>query len=70
MRRRRSKGGRPSKLTVTVALALVDAVRGGLSLEGAARVAGIGPTTLGRWLRAGREGDPRYLPLVERLRSG
>lgn len=69
MKRRGSKGGRPSRLTLGVALALVDAIRGGLSLEGAARAAGIGPTTLGRWLREGRAGDPRYRPLVEGLRQ-
>jgi hypothetical protein len=69
MRRRRSKGGRPCKLTVPVALALVDAIRDGDSLEQAASRAGIGATTLGRWLRAGRQDDPRYRPLVEGLRQ-
>jgi hypothetical protein len=65
----KSKGGRPCKLTVPVALALLEALRDGDTLDQAAGRAGIGATTLGRWLRADREGDPRYRPLVEGLRQ-
>jgi hypothetical protein len=63
----RRQGGRPSRLTVAVALALMRHVGQGEPLEDAARRAGIGPSTLWRWLAAGRAGDPRFVALVEAL---
>lgn len=60
----RRQGGRPNRLTVAVALALVRHVGQGEPLEDAARRAGIGPSTLWRWLAAGRAGDPRFVALV------
>jgi hypothetical protein len=64
-RRRGSKGGRSCWLTV--ALDLVHLVSQGEPLEDAARMAGIGTTTLWRWLVAGRAGDPRFTTLVEAI---
>ena len=63
----RRRGGRPSRLTVAVAFDLVQHVGRGEPLEDAARRAGIGASTLWRWLAAGRAGDPRYSALVEAL---
>jgi hypothetical protein len=62
-------GGRPCRLNVAVALDLVGHVGRGEPLEDAARLAGIGPTTLGRWRAAGRAGDPRFVALVEAIDS-
>jgi len=61
---RRNPGGRPSKFTTPAALAVVTALCQGESLEAAARVAGIGISTLYRWLELGRRGDPRFSPLA------
>ncbi len=43
---------------------LITALCRGGSLEAAARVAGIGPSSLYRWLERGRRGDPRFAPLA------
>ena len=61
---RRNPGGRPSKFTTRVALAVVVELCRGGSLEAAAKSAGIGVSTLYRWLERGRRGDPRFLPLA------
>jgi len=61
---RRNPGGRPSKFTSTVVLAVVTALCQGESLEAAAKSAGIGVSTLYRWLERGRRGDPRFSPMV------
>jgi len=61
----RDRGGRPVKLSLTAALAIVTALCREERLEDAARAGGIGPSTLYRWLAAGRKGDPRFGPLVE-----
>ena len=62
---RRNPGGRPSKFTTPAALAVVTALCQGESLEAAAKSAGIGVSTLYRWLERGRRGDPRFSPLAE-----
>ena len=72
-RRVRRRGGRPSRWTVAVAPELVWQVERDEPLEEAARRAGLGATTLWRWLAAGRAGDARYAALVaalERARRG
>jgi len=61
---RRNPGGRPSKFTTAAALALITALCQGETLEAAAKSAGIGVSTLYRWLGRGRRGDPRFAPLV------
>jgi hypothetical protein len=66
-RQARRRGGRPSRLTVAVALDLVRHVGRGEPLEDAARRAGIGASTLWRWLAAGRAGDSRFSALVEAI---
>jgi hypothetical protein len=68
-RRSANLGGRPCKLTVRVALAIVSAICRGANLDEAARAGGVSPSTLYRWLQAGKRGDPRYSPLVEAIRT-
>ncbi len=61
---RRNPGGRPSKFTTPAALAVVAELCRGGSLEAAAKSAGVGLSTLYRWLELGRRGDPRFSPLA------
>ncbi len=61
---RRYPGGRPSKFTTPTALAVVAELCRGESLEAAAKSAGVGLSTLYRWLERGRRGDPRFSPMV------
>ncbi len=61
---RRNPGGRPSKFTTPAALALITALCRGGSLEAAAKSAGVGLSTVYRWLALGRRGDPRFSPMV------
>src|SRR5208337_3037925 len=61
---RRNPGGRPSKFTTPAALAVVAELCRGGSLEAAARSAGVGLSTVYRWLALGRRGDPRFSPMV------
>lgn len=68
-KRQRSRGGRPSKFTATTALAIVAEMAGGTPRNEAARGAGVGASTLYRWLQKGRAGDPRYAPLVQATRG-
>jgi transposase-like protein len=49
------KRGRPSKLTPEVTAKVVAAIEGGQFLAVAARLAGIGPTTLHRWMERGEK---------------
>src|SRR5208283_4977871 len=56
---RRNPGGRPSKFTTPAALAVVAELCRGGSLEAAARSAGVGLSTVYRWLAPGR---PSVLP--------
>jgi transposase-like protein len=61
---RRNPASRPSKFTTPTALAVVAELCRGGSLEAAAKSAGIGVSTLYRWLELGRRGDPRFSPLA------
>ncbi len=63
-KRDRDRGGRPSKFTTPAALAIVAAVGDGKSFDEAARSAGVGSTTLYRWLALGRAGDRRFADLA------
>ena len=54
------RGGRPSKFTAANALAIVAEVTAGVPRDEAARAAGVGPSTVYRWLAKGRAGDPAY----------
>jgi transposase len=71
MRRKKppNRGGRPSKLTMTVALSLVAGARKYHSCDEVARSAGLGPATLYRWLARGRRGDPTYKVLFDAVRE-
>jgi hypothetical protein len=66
---RRGNGGRPSKWPPDVALRLGAALQSGCWPFDAARRAGIGKSTLHRWLRAGLNGDPRFTELVEMFKK-
>lgn len=55
------RGGRPPKLTLPVALSILADVAEGVSRDEAARNAGVGPSSLQRWMLLGRRGDPRYV---------
>jgi transposase len=61
---RRNPGGRPSKFTTLAALAVVAELCRGGSLEAAAKSAGIGVSTLYRWLERGRRGDLACSPFL------
>jgi transposase-like protein len=61
------RGGRPSKFTTATALAVVAGVARGLSRDEAARAAGVGPSTLYRWMARARSGDSRFAPLLDAL---
>jgi hypothetical protein len=67
MPRKRKKGvvGRPTRLTIDVAIRLGHSLGRGQSVVKAARFAGVGKTAVYRWLHAGEAGDPRYRELVE-----
>ena len=67
MPRKRKRGvvGRPTRLTLDVAIRLGHSLGRGQSVVKAARFAGVGKTAVYRWLHAGKAGDPRYRELVE-----
>ncbi len=66
----KNKGGRPAKWTTDTAFALGLALQGRFTTPAeAARKAGIGKSTLSRWLRLGQEGDKRFAPLVARMNA-
>lgn len=67
--RERSHGGRPTRYTVPVVLALVEALFGGATRSDAARHAGISPATFYAWVRLGREGHPAFAPLALALNN-
>lgn len=53
---------RPTKLTASTRLRLLEALRLGAHRSVAARVAGISPDTLGEWMERGRERAPGESP--------
>ena len=59
--------GRPSKLDDLTAQKVINAVKNGLPRVHAARNAGVDPTTLFRWLRLGRKGDPDFCQFYQRV---
>jgi hypothetical protein len=62
--------GRPCKIgDHSVLIPLVAALARGGTLDRAARAAGIGHSTLYRWLSLGRAGDARFAALAELLKA-
>jgi hypothetical protein len=61
--------GRPSKLDDITAQRIVQAVEKGLPRDTAARLARISPTTLYKYLRLGRDGDPEYTEFAKRVKA-
>jgi hypothetical protein len=64
-RRPKNRGGRPSKWTPEVIIPLALALRDGWPMTAAAKRAGVGKSTVNRWLAASRSGDPRFAALIE-----
>jgi hypothetical protein len=64
-RKPKNRGGRPCRYTPFVVTTLMAALTRGESLEKAADAAGIGTTTLYRWLALSRAGDARYARLAD-----
>lgn len=64
-RKPKDRGGRPCRYTGTAVATIVAALTRGESLETAAGRAGLGATTLYRWIALSRAGDPRYAELAE-----
>jgi hypothetical protein len=62
--KRQNRGGRPSKLTIETALKLGLALGRRNSVEYAANQAGVGRSSVYRWIAQGRSGDPRFATLV------
>jgi transposase len=66
---------RPSKLNAERAHLITRVVRGGLTIPTAARLAGVSPRTVWRWLERGRQPGRRHarhralLAAVERARA-
>ncbi|MBM3273587.1 MAG: hypothetical protein FJZ00_00435 [Candidatus Sericytochromatia bacterium] len=57
---------RPSKLTPEVQEAIVGAIAGGATREGAAQAVGVSPAALYNWLKRGRDGvDSAYVEFLE-----
>ena len=65
MRRRKPpiKGGRPSKFTTAAVVKITSELLDGETFEAAARAAGVGPSTLYRWMAKAKVGDPRFGPI-------
>ena len=65
MKRQRVRRGRRPRLTLEVAITIIDVLRRGGSLEAASRAAGVDPATARRWLRKGRRGVRPYKELAQ-----
>jgi hypothetical protein len=61
--------GRPTKRTPTVEETIIEAVRKGLTYRLAAMSAGIAHDTLREWLKAGDEGDERFVAFSAAVRK-
>ena len=64
-RKLKNRGGRPSMWKPEVIIPLSIALGSGWPMAAAARRAGVGKSTVNRWLAAARSGDPRFAALVE-----
>ncbi len=60
----RATGGRPTKYTAPVALAIVTALGDRASRSDAARRAGVSPAVVYDWLQRGRAGHPDFAPFA------
>jgi hypothetical protein len=60
-------GGRPSVLTDEVQGQIVAIVKGGSLIETAAAVAGVGRSTVYRWLERGAEGEEPYKTFADAI---
>lgn len=69
MPKAKDRGGRPSKFTPQTALAIVADISEGRTRDNAAEAAGVGASTLYRWLQRGRAGDPRYADLARAIQG-
>jgi hypothetical protein len=58
-----NRGGRPSKFTTAAVVLIISELLNGETTESAARAAGVGPSTLYRWMAASKAGDPRFGPI-------
>ncbi len=67
-RKPKNRGGRPSKWKPEVIIPLAVGLRSGMSMAAAAERAGVGKSTLYRWLEQARSGDPRFAALAEHAR--
>ena len=61
--------GRPSKCTPARQKIICEAVRDCLPYHEAARLAGIDPDTLRRWMRRGEQGDKPYAALCGAIKK-
>jgi hypothetical protein len=68
-RQKRLVGGRPCKLTTARALRIVAAVARGRPRDEAARVAGVGVSTLYRWEALGRSGREPFAAFLVALKA-
>ena len=65
--KKRTKPGRPSKLTDKVTRAAEEALALGVTVEDACASAGISPRTFRRWRRSAREGNERFIEFFDRM---
>ena len=64
-RKPKDRGGRPSKFDTETAVLMGGLLSRYKSVADTARSAGVGVSTLQRWLHQGRQGDPRFALLAE-----
>jgi hypothetical protein len=57
--------GRPTKLTAKVSRAICDAIREGLSIDGASAKGGIHPSTFHDWIARGVAGEQPFADFAE-----
>jgi hypothetical protein len=67
--RTKNRGGRPCRLTTETALRLGAAIGQRHSITQAARTAGVGTSSVYRWLALGRAGDARFSALARLAES-
>ena len=64
-RKPKNKGGRPCLCTIEIATFVAAMLAHNKSIRETAKTAGIGVSTLNRWLHDGRQGDPQFAVLAE-----